>query len=121
MATISKLALSGSTDGRPIEVAANSGSGTTIHTGPAVAADFDEIWLWACNNNTSVEVLTLQWGGTTDSDDFLRTAIHPNETVLVAPGWVIKGNAGTALIVKAISTTANKVSIVGYVNRIDDA
>ena len=121
MATISKLALSASTDGRPIEVATNSSAGTTIHTGPSVAADFDEIWLWATNNNTTAETLVLQWGGTTSTDDNMLSVIQPNETVLVSPGWIIKGNASTALIVKAYSTTANKVSIIGYVNRIDDA
>tara|TARA_R110002020_G_scaffold137336_1_gene306282 strand:- start:235 stop:600 length:366 start_codon:yes stop_codon:yes gene_type:complete len=121
MATISRITLSGSTDGRPIEVAANSTAGTTIHTGPSVAADYHEIWLWACNHNTSAEVLTLEWGGVTATDDLMRTTIQPNETVLVAPGWMIKGNASTALIVKAFSTTVNKVSIVGHANLIDAA
>tara|TARA_Y100000034_G_C6716699_1_gene316866 strand:- start:257 stop:619 length:363 start_codon:yes stop_codon:yes gene_type:complete len=120
MATISKLALSASTDGRPIEIG-NSGDITTIHTGPSVAADFDEIWLWATNNNTTAEVVVLLWGGTTDSDDRMLTTVQPNETVLVSPGWIIKGHASTALIVKAYSTTDDKVNIVGYVNRIDDA
>jgi hypothetical protein len=121
MATISRIHLSHSTDGRPIEVGANSSAGTDIHTGPSVAADYDEIWLWACNHNTSAETLTLEWGGTTATDDHLKTVIQPNETVLVAPGWVLKGNASTALIVKAFSTTANKVNIIGHINRIDAA
>ena len=53
MATISRIHLSASTDGRPIEVAASASAGTTIHTGPSVNDDYDEIWLWACNHNTS--------------------------------------------------------------------
>ena len=121
MATISRIKLSASTDGRPIEVAANSSAGTTIHTGPSVNADIDEIWLWACNHNTSAETLTLEWGGTTSTDDHIKAVIQPNETLLVAPGWILQGNASTALIVKAFSTTANKVSIIGHVNRIDAA
>ncbi len=121
MATISRIHLSASTDGRPIEVAASASAGTTIHTGPSVNDDYDEIWLWACNHNTSAEVLTLEWGGTTATDDHLKTTIQPNETVLVAPGWILKGNSSTALICKAFSTTANKVSIIGHVNRIDAA
>ena len=121
MATIARITLSGSTDGRPIEVATNATAGTTIHTGPSVNADYDEIWLWACNHNTSAETLVLEWGGVTSTDDLMKTVIQPNETVLVAPGWMIKGNASTALIVKAFSTTANKVSIIGHVNRIDAA
>jgi hypothetical protein len=121
MATISRIKLSGSTDGRPIKVAASSTAGTTIHTGPGVDADIDEIWLWACNHNTSAETLTLEWGGTTSPDDLIKAVIQPNETLLVAPGWILQGNASTALIVKAFSTSANQVSIIGHVNRIDAA
>jgi hypothetical protein len=117
MATISKVKLSGSTDGRPVIVAANSSAGTTIHTGSGTATTYDEIWLWATNYNTSTETLVIQWGGTAGSDSMITT-INPNETVLVAPGWLIKGNASTALIVKAYSTTANKVNITGYINQI---
>ena len=119
MATISRVTLSESTDGRGVAVAATSSAGTTIHTGPSDAGIRDEIWLWASNFNTSAETLVLQWGGVTAIGDHFITVIQPNETVLVAPGWIIKGNAGTALIVKAYSTTTNKVNIAGYVNRID--
>lgn len=121
MATISRIKLSGSTDGRGIVVASNTSAGTTIHTGPSVADDYEEIWMWASNFNTSAETLTLEWGGTTEAGDHFKTIIQPNETVLVAPGWIIKGNASTALIVKAFSTTANKVNIVGHCNLIDAA
>jgi hypothetical protein len=121
MATIQRQKLSGSTDGRGIVVASNSSAGTTIHTGPGVNDDYDEIWLWASNFNTAAETLTLEWGGTTQAGDHFIAVIQPNETVLVAPGWVLKGNASTALIVKAFSTTANKVNIIGHINRIDAA
>jgi len=121
MATISRIKLSGSTDGKGIVVAATGSPGTTIHTGPSVDADYEEIWLWASNFNTSAEVLTLEWGGTTEAGDHFKTTIQPNETVLVAPGWIIKGNSSTQLIVKAFSTTTNKVNIVGHVNLIDAA
>ena len=120
MATISRIKLSGSTDGRGIVVAANSTAGTTIHTGSSTAADYEEIWMWASNFNTSAETLTLEWGGTTEAGDHFKTIIQPNETVLVAPGWIIKGNA-SPLEVKAFSTTANKVNIVGHCNLIDAA
>jgi hypothetical protein len=120
MATISRIKLSGSTNGKGIVVAANATTGTTIHTGSSTAADYEEIWLWASNFNTSAEVLTLEWGGTTEAGDHFKTTIQPNETVLVAPGWIIKGNA-SPLVVTAFSTTINKVNIVGHVNLIDAA
>jgi len=121
MATISRTKLSGSTDGRGIAVAATSSAGTTIHTGPSVDADYEEIWLWASSFSTTDEILTLEWGGTTQAGDHFTTIIKPLETVLIAPGWIIKGNASTALIVKAFADTANKVNITGYVNLIDAA
>ena len=121
MATISKLCLSASTDGRGISVAATSSAGTTIHTGSSTAADYHEIWMWASSHSVVTETLTLQWGGTTEAGDHFITTINPNETVLIAPGWLIKGNASTALIVKAFTTTANQVNITGYVNFIDAA
>lgn len=121
MATISRIKLSGSTDGRGIVVAANSSAGTTIHTGSSVVADYEEIWMWASNFNASAETLTIEWGGTTEAGDHFKTVIQPNETSLIVPGWIIKGNSSTALIVKAFSTTANKVNIVGHCNLIDAA
>ena len=120
MATISRIKLSESTDGRGIAVAATSSAGTDIHEGPATVADYDEIWLWASNTHISAETLVLEWGGTTAIGDHFITVIQPKETVLVAPGWVLKGNS-TELLVKAYSTTTNKVNITGHVNRIDAA
>ena len=120
MATISRLTLSGSTDGRGVAVAAIASAGTTIHTGPTVVADYHEIWLWASNTNTTAETLVIEFGGTAPIGDHFVTVIQPNETVLVVPGWTIKGNA-SALIVKAFSTTTNKVNIVGHYNLIDAA
>ena len=120
MATISKICLSESTDGRGISVAATSSGGTDIHEASATAADYHEIWLWASSHSVVTETLTLEWGGTTEAGDHFITTINPNETVLIATGWIIKGNA-TELIVKAFTTTANQVNITGYVNFIDAA
>ena len=59
MATYSKITLSGSTDGRPIKVAATASSGTTIHTGSSTATTYDEIWLYAQLNNPFSAALTV--------------------------------------------------------------
>lgn len=121
MATISKMALSGSTDAVGFTLAIDSGTFTTIHTGPSVAADFDEVWIYGSNINTTAETVSITWGTTSGDTGTMKTVIQANETVLLVPGWVIKGNASTALIIKGASTTASKVNVVGYVNRIDDA
>lgn len=119
MATYSKLTLSGSTDGRGIEIDQTSiGSGVTIHTGSATASTYDEVWLYASNTHTSGVKLTIGFGGTTDPDDLIELTVLPEAgLVTVIPGLVLKGNA-TQLVVKAAADTSNEVTIFGFVNRI---
>jgi len=119
MATFAKVKLSGSTDGRPILVAATSSAGTTIHTGSGTATTYDEIWLYAMNTHSADVKLTLEWGGVTSPNDLIEITIGTEAgLVLVAPGLLIKGNASTALIVKAFAATTNVITIHGYVNQI---
>jgi hypothetical protein len=118
MATFSKLTLSGSTDGRPIKVAATGTPGTTIHTASTVATTYDEVWLYAQNTDTTDRKLTIEFGGTTSPDDLIEYTVKAeNGLYLIVPGLVLKGNA-TALVIKAFAATANVVTISGYVNRI---
>ena len=118
MATFSKIALSGSTDGKLIKVAQTATAGTTIHTGSTTATTYDEVWLYAVNSDTTNRKLTIEWGGTASPDDLIELTITAESgLVLVVPGLVLKGNA-TALVVRAFAATANVISIGGYVNRI---
>jgi len=118
MATFSKIALSGSTDGKMIKVAATATAGTTIHTGSTTTTTFDEVWLYAVNSDTTTRKLTVEWGGTTSPDDLIEfTVAAESGLYLIVPGLVIKGNA-TALVVRAFCATANVVNIAGFVNRI---
>lgn len=119
MATFTKEKLSGSTDGRAIKVVQTATAGTLIHTGSSTATVYDEIWLYAQNTDTTARKLTIEWGGVSAPDDLIELTV-PAESglVLVAPGLLIKGNASTALIVRAFCATANVVTIHGFVNRI---
>jgi hypothetical protein len=118
MATFTKLALSGSTDGRMIKVVQTATAGTTLHTGSATATTFDEIWLYAVNSSASAVKLTIEWGGVSSPDDLIELSISAESgLVLVSAGLVIKGNA-TPLLVRAFAGTANVINIAGYVNRI---
>ena len=64
--SIVKSELSGSTDGLGVKVAATSSAGTTIHTASSGTGDnnYDELWIWAVNCDTSAIKLTIQYGGT---------------------------------------------------------
>jgi len=118
VATITKLKLSGSTDGRAIKVAATATAGDTIHTGSGTATTYDEVWIYAQNTSGSDVKLTLEWGGTTAPDDLIELTITAEAGLtLVAPGLLIKGNA-SPLIVKAFAGTTNVITLHGYVNQI---
>lgn len=115
MATFSKTILSGSTDGKAINITATSSPGTTIHTGSSTAADLHEIWLWAANYTTTATMLSIQWGGTAAADE-VDVQIDPYAGwTPVANGLLLKGNA-TPLVIRAFAGTTNALAIVGFVN-----
>lgn len=110
---ISKLKLSGSTDGRMVKVAATATAGTLIHT--AHATSLDEVWLWAVNSDTTARKLTIEFGGTTSPDDTIELTVSPESgLVLVVPGLILTNS----VVVRAFCATANVVMLAGYVNRI---
>jgi len=115
MATFSKLKLSGSTDGRLIKVVATATAGTTIHTAVAGVADFDEVWIYAVNSDTTARKLTIEFGGVGAPDDLIEKTIPAEDgLLLIVPGFVLQN----AAVVRAFAATANVVLIGGFVNRI---
>lgn len=109
----SKEPLSASTDGRMIQVAATSSSGTTIHTSQASATTFDEVWLYATNTNTSSVNLTIEWGGTGTDKEIKLTVPAVSGLTLVIPGLILRNSKA----VTAYASVASVVSLAGYVNR----
>ena len=117
MASFAKVELSGRADGLGVAVVATSSAGTTIHTATSnngASNDYDEIWLWATNIDTSPIKLTIEFGGTTAAGDHIEVTI-PAETGLsqVIPGLILENS----LIVKAFAGTASKITLFGFVNR----
>lgn len=118
MATYSKVRLSGSTQGRPILIAAVSSAGTTVHvTGPS-ATILDELTLFANNTHTANVKLTIEYGGTTAPNDLIEQTI-PFESglQLVLTGLPLSGDGSAGVTVRAFAATASVVTLVGYVNR----
>ena len=117
MATVVKAELSGSTDGRAILVAATSTPGTTIHTVAAVTGDdnYDEIYLWAVNSDTSDRKLTIEYGGQTAPNDLIEYTVPAEAGLkLIVPGLILQNS----LVVTAFCATTNVVTIHGFVNKI---
>lgn len=115
MATYSGAVLSGSTNGKPIPVAATATPGTTIHT--VGATGYEEIFLFASNVTGVAATLTIEWGGTTAPGDLMTSAysIAPNSLPTpIALGQRLSGS----LVVKAFSGTASAINITGYVNKV---
>ena len=116
MATFYKKKLSASTDGRPIAVAATSSPGTTIHTGSSTSSVIQEVWLYASNYGASSASVTLQWGGTSASDNFTTPIPSNSGLQTLAAGLVIQGNT-TPLVIRAYSPSSS-VTVTGFVNEI---
>jgi hypothetical protein len=114
MATFSKVLLSGSTNGKAINVSASATLGTTIHTSVSGTSSIDEIWLYASNSSTNTVKLTIEYGGATSTDQIELNIPGESGLVLVVPGLVLQNS----LVVTAFAGTANVISISGYVNRI---
>ena len=115
MATFTKVKLSGSTNGRGIAVVSTTiGTGSTIHAAHATA--LDEIWLYVNNTHSSALVLTVEFGGTTSTTDYIQQSIAatPSGLVLVVAGLLLTGST----TITASTTTASKLEIFGFVNRI---
>jgi len=118
VATIAKVKLSASTDGLGIHVDDNATAGKLIHTGSGTATTYDEVWIWAANYDTSDRKLTIEWGAATAGTIIELTIPTEAGLVLVVPGLVLKGNASTALEVRAFAATTSAIQLFGYVNQI---
>jgi hypothetical protein len=115
MATFTKRALSGSTNGKQIKVVQTSTPGTTIHTAVTGTSDWDEIWIYCVNSSSSSVKLTIEWGEATAPDGNIECTISGESGLqLVIPGLILQNS----LVVKAFAGTGNVLLISGFVNRI---
>jgi len=114
MATFSKVILSGSTNGKFINISASATPGTAIHTVAAGTSGLDEVWLYASNSGSTSVKLTVEYGGTTSADQIEISIPGESGLVLVSPGLVLNN----ARSISAFAGTANVISISGYANRI---
>ena len=106
---------SGSTNGRPIKVAATATPGTLIHTAVAGAVDMDEVWIWGTNTSVSDVKLTIEFGGVTSPDDLIEMTIPAEDGLyLVVPGNRVNGG----LEIRAFAATGDVINITSNINLI---
>lgn len=114
MATFSKEFLSGSTNGRGINVAATATAGTLVHTAQSGTSGKDEVWLYAVNTSGSAVKLTIEYGSAGSSDNIEITLAAEAGLTLIVPGLI----ANNAIEIRAFAATGDVISIHGFVNRI---
>ena len=115
MATFTKNKLSGSTNGMAVKVVATATTGTTIHTAVAGTSSWDEVWIYATNNDAAAVNLTLEWGTTTAADGNIQLSIPSKSGLtLVIPGLILQNG----LLLTAFAGTANVILLTGYVHTI---
>lgn len=115
MATITKMLLSGSTNGKNIKAVATATPGTLVHTAVTGTSSMDEIFLFVTNNDTADRLVTIEWGGTTAVDDTIQQTIpFKAGEYQVIPGFLLQNG----LVVRVFCAAANVVTVQGFVNRI---
>ena len=117
--TFTKIPLSGSTDGRNIKVVATATAGTTIHTATSSTGSdsIDEVYIWANSTSTSAISLTIQTTSSPGDEGESWNARVPsayNGPILVMPGFSFRNG----VVITATASTANRVNLSGFVNRI---
>lgn len=111
------VVLSGSTNGKPIKIAATTSAGTLIHATTTTSTTLDEVYLYVYNENSVSVNMYLQWGGTT-ADETSTFSIPPQSGRYLLVAGERLGNSGSALEIRAYASVANKLYVTGNVNRI---
>lgn len=115
MATYTEQLLSGSTNGRPIKIAATATPGTLIHT-EGSSSGKDKLYLYAVNTSAAAVKLTIEFGGTTSPDDLIEFTVPAEDGLhCIIPGLLLSG----AVVVRGFAATGNVVTVVGGVVRIE--
>ena len=117
MSTFTKQILSGSTNGRNILVVPTVTPGTIIHTAVSGTTNFDEIWLWVTNTSATISnvKVTIEFGGVTDPADHIEVYLPAESGLrLAVPGLILQNG----VVIRAFASSANIITISGFVNRI---
>lgn len=118
MATISKLTLSGSLYGRPIQINATESLGTAIHTTQTSSAIIDEVWLYATNNDIVTRTLTVEYGQTGSANEINVGVPSKSGLTIALAGTTLTGTGTSGSLISAYASATGSINVVGYINRI---
>lgn len=118
MGTISKLPLSGSSQGKSIQISATSSLGTTVHVTGASSTIVDEIWIYCTNNGSVAADITIEYGGTGAANQVIATIQSKSGLTILLAGLVLTGTGSVGTTITAFASTTNVINVLGYINRI---
>jgi hypothetical protein len=107
MASISKLKLSGSTDGKLISLSTGT---ATVHTAVSGTVNFDEVHIYCGNYSGSDATLTLSYAG-----DNIVFSIPPAVGLIEIVPNLLLNNGG---VITASASANSALNVGGFVNRI---
>lgn len=105
-----RVVLSGSTDGRPINVTTTATPGQTIHTS---SSSVDSVSLWCGNTGSVTRELNVEWGET-GAGALIQMDVAANSTVQVTDGLRL----GASTTITAYESSGADLAIIGHVNRL---
>ena len=117
MPSFSKQLLSGSVDGKCIQVVATTTPGTLLHTAVAGAGAIDNVYIFVANVTGAAVLLTLEWGGAGNPADHAvhQLSIPANSSqVPIMVGQPMRNG----LAIQAFASAANALNVTGWVDRI---
>ncbi len=103
-----RVILSGSTNGRPIDITDTATAGQVLHT--AHATDVDCIWIWLSNASGSSIQADLEWGVALS----MQHEVPANSTIPLVEGWRLSNGDTVAIFV----SNATGMAAQGHVNRL---
>ncbi len=116
MPTLTKKLLSGSTNGKPIKVAATATTGTLLHTAVSGSSNIDFVDVYADTDDSSTDItLTFEIGGVTDPDNLLKVLVPKRGVDGDGRRLVLRQPMQNGDTLRAFASVANKIKITGEV------
>ena len=114
MTEVTRVGLSGSTDGAMINVTATATVGNTIHTATSQTSNsrFDEVWLFASNSHSAAVDLTIEIDiANSSTSKFVVSVPKDDGLYVVLPGISVHNSKK----ITAFAATPAVINICGYV------
>lgn len=121
MAVLSRVTLSGSPSGKPINITSTSSPGTTLHACASATQITDTLYLSLFNYATTNSAYNLELGGTTSDSTVAGFLPAQSGVVAILGGHTLNGGTATGanntLTVGIYATGAGRIAAFGYSDR----